>query len=403
MANLLIKLLYRAGFVDHLRDRWREDAEQQKLALRQALREAKRALMQDVKSTSQTLRTAIKELATADKQLARKAQVELKSVTTTADGLRNEQQTLAQRLEAVRRRVDRLEGSLEKSAELSDLVGRLTSLLDFDTIEAHVRNAVGRATMHERPFPHVVVDEVLPRPFYELLLKALPSRSSFTVSGDKNNHQNVRIAGMSVEPTVTKDTWRFMENEVTARALGPALVERFRQYSPPHYGQIFGSRFGKEVLDLPQVTSAGRIMLRSPGYHLAPHLDPRRVLFTSLLYLARPGDDHEFGTQLYSVDRDFLATYTHTFYPEQHGIRCKLAKQVPFKANSLLAFLNSGGAHGATIPVDAQPASLERYAYQFYVAPRIDQLVRFLRSLPKVHQKGWEDLLTNRTRSGDPY
>jgi hypothetical protein len=31
----------------------------------------------------------------------------------------------------------------------------------------------------------------------------------------------------------------------------------------------------------------------------------------------------------------------------------------------MLVFLNSVGAHGAHIPADAKPASLERYAYQF--------------------------------------
>ena len=38
---------------------------------------------------------------------------------------------------------------------------------------------------------------------------------------------------------------------------------------------------------------------------------------------------------------------------------------VAFKPNRMLVFLNSVGAHGAHIPPDAQPATLERYAYQF--------------------------------------
>ena len=393
MTGLVTKFLYRVGLIDHLRDRWMEDVRREKQVALDSLREAKRSFRQETKLHSSKLHGVIKKRSTTDRQLERTIRGDLKSLVRAVDRLQSEQKSLVQLSEEVCNRVDRLEDSLKKSADLRELSEHFSSLVDFDTIETHVSDAVAKATMHEQPFPHIVVNEVLPRPFYELLLETLPPRSFFTIAGKRNNHQNVKVTAMSVEPTVTKDTWRFMENSVTALALTPALVARFRPHVSPHYGRIFGSKFGAQVLGLPQVASAGRIMRRRPGYHLAPHLDPRRVLFTGLLYLARPGDSEEFGTQLYAVDGEFVATSTQTFYPEQHGIMCELAKRVPFRANSLLAFLNSGGAHGATIPVDAKPASLERYAYQFYVSPPIDQLQVVLERLPRSLQNGWEDLL----------
>ena len=64
-------------------------------------------------------------------------------------------------------------------------------------------------------------------------------------------------------------------------------------------------------------------------------------------------------------------------------------KLVPFRANSMLVFLNSRGAHGATIPADA-PASLERYSYQFYVAPEKAQLTELIRQLPEPLRRMWQ-------------
>jgi hypothetical protein len=109
-------------------------------------------------------------------------------------------------------------------------------------------------------------------------------------------------------------------------------------------------------------------MLRRPGYHLDPHLDPKRVVFTCLLYFPRPGDSEAFGTTFYRMSGMPKIDRTSTFYPGTQGIACDLVKMVPFKPNSAVAFLNWGGAHGADIPRTA-PSNTERFSYQFYVSP----------------------------------
>ena len=55
----------------------------------------------------------------------------------------------------------------------------------------------------------------------------------------------------------------------------------------------------------------------------------------------------------------------------------------------MLAFVNAHGAHGATIPGDAA-ADLERYSYQFYVAPEQDALHNLLRDLSKSRRLMWQ-------------
>jgi hypothetical protein len=131
-------------------------------------------------------------------------------------------------------------------------------------------------------------------------------------------------------------------------------------------------------------------MLRSAGYHLGPHRDPKRSMLTCLLYLARPGDSETYGTQIFRVADDGDASYKQTFYPEQEGHACELVKVVPFKANSMLAFLNSRGAHGVTIPADAPP-DLERYSYQFYIAPKNEELSALIKALPPERRQMWRN------------
>jgi len=56
----------------------------------------------------------------------------------------------------------------------------------------------------------------------------------------------------------------------------------------------------------------------------------------------------------------------------------------------MLVFLNSSGAHGATIPADAG-ADLERLSYQFYVAPENAALGELIRTLPRERRTMWQN------------
>jgi hypothetical protein len=108
---------------------------------------------------------------------------------------------------------------------------------------------------------------------------------------------------------------------------------------------------------------------------------------TCLLYLARPGDSPTWGTQLFHVDGD-----TEAVNVAPHWIRaehCRLAKEVPFRPNTALAFMNSRGAHGARIPADAEPPDLERYIYQFRIGPSPESIRRLQAVLPEDRREMW--------------
>jgi hypothetical protein len=55
----------------------------------------------------------------------------------------------------------------------------------------------------------------------------------------------------------------------------------------------------------------------------------------------------------------------------------------------MLAFLNSWGAHGASIPADAKPATLTRYVYQFRLGPDTTTIKRLLALMPPDRRERW--------------
>lgn len=266
-------------------------------------------------------------------------------------------------------------------------IARLDALLDESRISEHVRKAIAAAPLHTEPFPHAVIERLLPVDVYKVLLKAIPPPAFF---GDRDPiKQNLRTP-MEFGPELSVRVLGFLEEVIARRAIRPAVLDKFHDHLERHYDTIFGRPFRERAARLPQSVSGGRVMLRRPGYHLSAHRDPKRAMVTCLLYFARSSDSETYGTHIYRVHDDRETGYTHTYYPEQDGRTCELVKTVPYRPNTMLVFVNSGGAHGATIPADA-PADVERYAYQFYLGPESGELEALIHDLPPERQAMWRD------------
>jgi hypothetical protein len=276
----------------------------------------------------------------------------------------------------------------EWMATRAPLTGQLATQLSLDRIRAHVCNAVSNAAVDTEPTTHAVISSVLPPDFYELLSRSIPPSELFPDRDPVKQDWEMEALGQA--PDLTRQVWSFFDDYVVRELLAPAIFARFRHAVAGHYAQTGGASFGAAAAEIPHAPTAGRIQLRRPGYHLRPHLDPKRVVITGLLYLAREGDSEEFGTQLFRVNGRFTHLGTKTFFPEEEGLTCEVARSVPFRANTLLAFVNSGAAHGATLPPDA-PLD-ERYAFQFYIKPDDGKLKKLLQDLPEDVRATWKGL-----------
>jgi hypothetical protein len=276
---------------------------------------------------------------------------------------------------------------LELNDQQRDRLATLPALLDQERLQAHVARAVAASPLRSEPFEHVVVDAVLPAPVYDLLLAAIPPEPFFQ---DHDRIKQDLHFPITFGPALPMTVWNFVDAVLARQVIQPAVLHKFHDPLQGHFDTVFGPSFREQANALPQLSSGGRLMLRRAGYHLDPHRDPKRSMLTCLLYLARPGDSEAHGTQLFRVIGDREASYKQTYYPEADGQRCELTAVVPFRPNTMLVFMNSRGAHGATIPADAGDG-VERYSYQFYVAPENEALGALIRGLPRERRTMWQN------------
>lgn len=344
---MLTRLLKQTGLANRLRGAWRHDAEEAMKPIRKELRR----LAHEVEELQAVLQETSMRAARGDRSSSQlRLMIEL-----------NEQQR--ERLAA------------------------LPSLLDEQQIAAHTRRAIAAAELRSDPFEHIVVDHVLPPAVYDLLIEALPPSVFFP---DRDPIKQDLPFPITFGPALAAATWNFVDSVIARRIIQPAVLEKFHEPLQHYYDVVFGPAFRERANELPQLSSGSRLMLRRPGYYLAPHRDPKRSMLTCLMYLARPGDSEVYGTQLFRVVGDREAPFKQTYYPQNDGRHCEVAAAIPFRPNSMLVFLNSRGAHGAAIPAEAGD-DLERYTYQFYVAPENAALGALIRELPPERRTMWQN------------
>jgi len=276
------------------------------------------------------------------------------------DSIADRTRELADAVQMLRIQTDQLLTIQRMDWEKRFELARMDKWFDEDRIDAHINAAFDRTPLELDPYPHIVIEKWLPEDVYERIVEAMPPSVFF--AHDRDEHWAVPSG---VAPLYSRQVWALVANTIVGQMIYKALNRKF-QDTICRYMRSFVPTLPRDI-DLTLHPSDGRIMLRRPGYHLAPHRDPKWGFVTGIVYLAREGDNESHGTQIYRVRDDAEAPTSRVYYPE--AAKCELVKDVPFRANTMLAFLNSEGAHGASIPADAQPANLERYIYQFRLGP----------------------------------
>lgn len=295
-------------------------------------------------------------------------------VTESLDQHHSQTAAIAGALEDLKTSVGRLQQTLDAAAGQLQLlaVARKEDLRAVDAVpglaaaleqmaggvDAHLERAMARAAVAADPFPHIVIDELLPAGLYETMIETLPPADFWRSSGRGRDYWEIET---DIGPWRTELVWRFVDRRIVDGMLRPRLERAFG-------GRL--AAFWCESFDLDPAcvryrTAEGRLQLRRKGYRLRAHLDPPHAALTGLFYLARPGDDVQYGTALYKPSSPIPVRRQGIYYPEDHGIALENVATVPFRANSLLVWMTSLGPHGADLTADEVPKSLERYTYRF--------------------------------------
>jgi hypothetical protein len=261
-----------------------------------------------------------------------------------------------------------------KDVRQVDQVAALHATLgDGERLAAHAAAAVNRAALELDPFPHIVIHDLLPEDVDNELIRAVPSKAFFKT--EDMTRQEIEVPFVFA-PEYSRLMWGTFFRKVIAQAMVPALMEKFRpalddflQTHWPGLGTMVEAGISLRV-------SNSRLLLRRPGYVIKPHRDPRWAFLTCQVY----------GTQLYRLRQEPEVTHSSPLWVERS--ECELVKDVPAVRNTAVVFLNSTGAHGASIPTDA-PANLERYLYQVQFSVDEQTRDRLLAGTPAEARSSW--------------
>jgi hypothetical protein len=321
--------------------------------------------------------------------------------------MREDQKEMARQLKAITRQLEQLDQTLKRQedvlasvptlhAEVQQLLtsymkdarhaDRLpalrASLLEGNRLAAHAAAAVARATLHLEPFPHVVIKDLLPDDAAGELVRALPP-SVFFKRHAKRHQLKVPFV---FAPAYSRLVWGAFFEKVVTGTLLPAITEKFRpaldDFVRTHWPHL--RSMAEAGIELRIANS--RLMLRRPGYVIKPHRDPRWAFLTCLVYLPRPKDVESYGTQIYRLRNEPNVTHSSPLWVDPS--ECELIKDVPAERNTALVFLNSTGAHGASIPSGA-PADTERYLYQVHFSVGEDMRQKLIESLENAQRLSW--------------
>ena len=288
---------------------------------------------------------------------------------------------LNDRLSRLTERESELRAVLQRDVDLAPYMDQLIKILTKRDVARAVTAAIERATLKLEPFPYAIVDDLLPAGLYRCLLRGIPPRELFTSKAPGKEHLSVPF---TLAPAYCHRVWRFVGEVVVPQIITPRILEKFgapiKEWIALNWPDVAPD-------SLPLHGSGGRIMVRQRGYRIMPHRDPKWGFITCIFYLARPRESESWGTQIYAVDGDAEAKSAAPYWIDPK--HCRLIEDVAFRPNRLLVFLNSTGAHGAHIPEDAQPPTLERYIYQFRVGPPTETIAMLKSRLSEERQPLW--------------
>jgi hypothetical protein len=330
------------------------------------------------------------------------------SLQNTVEKMREDQKAMTRELRTMTRQLEQLEQRLASQDKVLAAVPHLQAQIqrcvtaytkdarqaarmpslrarlgEGEAIASHVAAAVARAVLELDPFPHVVIEDLLPEDFSQDLIGALPPAAFFTT--EKMSRQELEVP-FEFAPEYSRLVWGLFFSKAITEAMVPALTEKFRpaldDFVRTHWPALGSTSQAGIALQV----SNSRLMLRRPGYVIKPHRDPRWAFLTCLVYLPKAAEHQIYGTQLYRLRHEPELTHNSPLWADL--AECELVKEVPARRNTALVFLNSTGAHGASIPKDA-PADTTRFLYQvqFGVDERMRQ--KLVDSLDEADRASW--------------
>lgn len=199
----------------------------------------------------------------------------------------------------------------------------------MDSLLEHFIGRLRGAKVESDPFPHYFLEGVFPDDYYQEMLRQLPSThvydNLYEVTDLKLDHfryrsqRNMDHGWTDRLSGEQKSFWTSFNEWFLSEELAQAVLKTFFE-------------------SWPAVSVESQFIRHRAGYFLGPHSDLYTKLVVLLLYLAPDDSAEHLGTSLYRPKEAGFSCPNSKHYAFEDFIR---VKTVPYRPNSLLAFMRS--------------------------------------------------------------
>ncbi len=199
-------------------------------------------------------------------------------------------------------------------------------------IIGHMIYRISNAPVLTWPYPHLIVDEIFPAPFYEKLVSILETVRIETPDAEIPDTVYPKRHAFPIGP---------QEGETPPEAIDSPTDAVFALLTDPTLLQCLIGRFSKQIThrfggEIPRARPNISYVHDESDYALGPHTDTARKLLSTLIYLAPDDRFPEAGTSIYVPGSGAPVGLSNNHYDRKTFVR---VATVPYRPNQFFCFV----------------------------------------------------------------
>jgi hypothetical protein len=239
--------------------------------------------------------------------------------------------------------------------------------LNFEQIKEHIDRRFADAKIETDPFPHIVIEDILPQELYNALLNHWPKKSVLAAPTSRNwerKHLSIDYKNSWIEEKPDSyELWKEFAVTIVEQILKKKVFELFVPYAHYRFQKAVTGKFVCNAIDITE----HQLVEDYPGVAVPPHIDQGYVFAPLIFYFPDVTDiDHtNLGTCL----------FRHNLGKESTDVcfdkNVTLIKAIPYKANTLVSFIQTPRSwHTVSVPPIPPGYARRTYITKLYLLPK---------------------------------
>ena len=168
-------------------------------------------------------------------------------------------------------------------------------------VHRHALDRIAGAEVQTDPFPHVIIDQLLPPAFYGELLRHFPDRSAFELvaypgTGHGKSTSKYHEHGLAYRRMAGHPYFRVVHDLFGSEEFSRALLAKFSRPVPGFGPPIPPDKHALFADGARDFTPVYDFQIDLPGYEIPPHPDVPDKIVTFQLFLTDDDSVRDFGT-----------------------------------------------------------------------------------------------------------